>query len=97
MRWVVVFAVMFVGCVASMPDDDTMTADLACETARQAVQLRHMIKPSPAPASDACDNCDGTGTLGDGRIKVKCPACNGTGKKPKPAAAPICTTGTCRP
>lgn len=96
-RWLVVFAVMIAGCVATMPDDDAMTADLACETARQAVQLRHIIKPTPKPESDACDNCGGTGKLGDGRITVKCPACNGTGKRPKsmPAKPAACVNGVC--
>lgn len=68
-----------VGCVASLPNDDALTADIACETARMVTQLRHEI--APTPASDKCDNCDGTGTLGDGRISVKCPMCDGTGKK----------------
>lgn len=70
------------GCVmASLPPDDGVSADLACETARMVVQLRHEI--APTPASDACDNCNGTGVIGDGTIAHKCPACNGTGKKPK--------------
>lgn len=72
------------GCVvASLPADDGVTADLACETARMVTQLRQEI--TPTPASDLCENCGGTGTLGDGRITVKCPACGGTGKKPKSA------------
>jgi DnaJ-class molecular chaperone len=70
------------GCVmASLPADDSVSADLACETARIVVQMREQIPPTPA--SDKCDNCGGTGKLGDGRIEVKCPACDGTGKKPK--------------
>jgi DnaJ-class molecular chaperone len=36
---------------------------------------------APAPASDKCQNCDGTGKLGDGRIVTVCPVCKGTGKK----------------
>jgi DnaJ-class molecular chaperone len=70
------------GCVmASLPADDSVSADLACETARIVVQMREQIPPTPA--SDKCDNCGGTGKLGDGRIEVKCPVCDGTGKKPK--------------
>ena len=69
------------GCVvASLPADDGITADLACETARMVVQMRQEI--APTPSGDACDNCHGTGTLGDGKIAVKCPVCGGTGKKP---------------
>lgn len=38
--------------------------------------------PQPAPAPSAsCDNCDGTGKLGDGTVSVTCPVCNGTGKR----------------
>lgn len=38
--------------------------------------------PPPAPKGD-CENCDGTGILGDGTIRIKCPECDGTGKKKK--------------
>ena len=30
--------------------------------------------------SDDCDDCDGSGTLGDGTVEVDCDTCNGTGK-----------------
>ena len=67
------------GCVvASIPPDDGLTADLACETARMVTQLRQEI--APTPASDKCDNCV-DGFIGDGKIKITCPACKGTGKK----------------
>jgi len=92
-RWLVCFTVAIVGCVASLPRGDTsITADLACEASRCIVQARQGLPPTPAP-SDVCDNCDGTGKIGDGRIVLECSACKGTGKKPK--TAPACTTGTC--
>lgn len=93
MRWVVCFLVMTVGCVASIPSDHGLTADIACEASREVVRLRNGMPPAPRPESDDCENCE-DGWLGDGRIKVKCPICKGTGKKPKTAT--ICTTGTCR-
>lgn len=34
----------------------------------------------PPPPSGICDNCGGTGKLGDGTIKVSCPVCGGDGK-----------------
>lgn len=77
-RWLVCMLVAIGGCVASLPADDSLTADIACEAARMVVQLRN--EPAPAPASGECANCGGTGKLGDGRIEVKCPACDGTGK-----------------
>ena len=80
MRWLLPFIVSLVGCVATLPGDDSLTADIAAETARMVVQLRQQIPPTPA--SDKCENCDGTGKLGDGRIVTVCPICKGTGKKP---------------
>ena len=88
MRFLVAFAVVMVGCVASLPGDSTITADLACETARMVVQLRQEI--SPTPASDACENCNGTGKIGDGRIVMTCPACGGTGKQVKSVCVKGC-------
>ena len=67
------------GCGAPAPDHPDIVADLACETARMSVKLSQDM--APAPASDKCDNCDGTGKIGDGRIVMTCPVCKGTGKK----------------
>ena len=83
MRWIFAISLVMVGCVASMPADDGISADLSCEAARMIVQLRTNKKPAPTPSSDRCDNCNGTGKVGDGRVSVVCPICDGTGKKPK--------------
>ena len=93
-RWLVCMLVAIGGCIASLPADDSLTADIACEAARLVVQLRQEAPPAPAPASDTCDNCAGTGRLGDnGRIVTICPVCKGTGKKAQAAAN--CPTGKC--
>jgi DnaJ-class molecular chaperone len=89
-RFLIAFLVVIAGCVATLPGDNGITADLACETARMVTQLRQEIAPSPA--SDKCENCDGTGKIGDGRIVMTCPACKGTGKK----ATSVCVEG-CKP
>ena len=90
-RWLICFTVAMVGCVASLPPGDTsITADIACEASRCIVQARQGLPPTPAP-SDVCDNCDGTGKIGDGRIVLECPACKGTGKR----KTALCATGTC--
>lgn len=69
------------GCVnATAVDRPDIVADLACETARMSVKISQEM--APAPKSDTCDNCDGTGKIGDGRIVITCPVCKGTGKKP---------------
>jgi hypothetical protein len=79
------FIFVMVGCVATLPSDDGLTADIAAETARMVVQLRQQITPTPAPPKDGkCIPCNGTGTLPtDGRIVIKCEACGGTGKAKK--------------
>ena len=81
MRFLLAFLVVMVGCVATLPGDNSITADLAAETARRVVQMRQEIPPTPAPPSDGkCTNCEGRGYVGDGRVKVKCQPCDGTGK-----------------
>jgi DnaJ-class molecular chaperone len=47
------------------------------------VQLQ--AAPGPAPDNkpkpgDKCDNCEGRGYVGDGRVQVKCQPCDGTGR-----------------
>lgn len=79
MRFLLCLCVVLFGCVASLPEDHTLSADIACETARLVVQMRREI--APTPVSNACENCDGTGKIGDGKIVMTCPVCRGTGKK----------------
>ena len=89
MRWVVALSVVFVGCVASLPNDPSISADLATETARMILVLRRGVEPPPAPdADDKCDNCKGTGKVrsGDGIEVFTCPVCDGTGKAARSAA-----------
>jgi DnaJ-class molecular chaperone len=72
---------IFVGCVLSLPQDPTITADLAVETARAVLELRRQVVPDAKPKpGDRCPNCDGRGYVGDGTIKTKCQPCDGTGK-----------------
>lgn len=85
MRFAIVLLVAFAGCIATRPDDPTISADLACETARGIVQLRAApdVKPEdnkPKPGNK-CPPCNGTGKLPtDGRVVVQCGACGGTGR-----------------
>ena len=57
-----------------------IAAVFACESAKPALV-------PVTPAGDVCSNCKGTGKLGDGTVSVRCPVCDGTGKK-KPTAPP---------
>jgi hypothetical protein len=80
MRYVIFAMLVVVGCVGGgLPDDPTITADLAVETALLVAELRAGPPAPPAPRGE-CENCNGTGKIGDGRIVMTCPACNGTGK-----------------
>ena len=91
MRWLLPFLIVFAGCIASLPGDDGLTADLAVETARMVTQLRQQIPPTPAPPSDGkCINCNGRGYVGDGRVRVKCQPCDGTGRDPKSVCVEGC-------
>jgi hypothetical protein len=82
-RFLVVFLIGMAGCVATLPDDPTISADLACEVARAVVQLRAAPDATPddkPKPGDKCPNCDGRGYVGDGTVKVKCQPCDGTGR-----------------
>ena len=89
MRWLPVLALVLVGCIDAGPTDPSVAADLACEGARLAVLYR-LKPPSPplVPVSDDCENCHGTGKVGDGRIMSTCLACGGTGKTPRSVLTP---------
>lgn len=83
MRFLVIMLIGMAGCIATLPSDPTISADLAVETARGVVQLR--AKPDATPdgkpkPGDPCPNCDGRGYVGDGTVKVQCQPCNGGGK-----------------
>jgi DnaJ-class molecular chaperone len=87
LRWLVVFVIASIGCVASLPTDPSISADLAVETARMVIASR-AAPPAPTPDAGRCENCNGTGKIGDGRIVMTCPECNGTGKQAKSVLHP---------
>ncbi len=83
MRFLILSLIALAGCVATLPDDPTISADLACEVARAVVQLRAAPDATPddkPKPGDKCPNCDGRGYVGDGTVKVKCQPCDGTGR-----------------
>lgn len=80
MRWLLLMLLAFAGCVASLPDDATISADLAVEAAYLNASGK-VVPPAPTPDSTRCENCNGTGKIGDGRIVMPCPECGGDGVK----------------
>jgi poly(3-hydroxybutyrate) depolymerase len=82
-RFLILSLIALAGCVATLPDDPTISADLACEVARAVVQLRAAPDATPdnkPKPGDKCPNCDGRGYVGDGTVKVNCQPCDGTGR-----------------
>lgn len=83
MRFLILSLIALAGCIATLPSDASISADLACELARGVVQLRaapEVPDDKPKPG-DKCEPCNGTGKLPtDGRVVVQCGACGGTGK-----------------
>ena len=62
----------------------------------EAVAGTAVLRPTKTPAGDTCENCSGTGRLGDGVVSVECPVCDGTGKTPGPSRDSIMDCPQCR-
>jgi hypothetical protein len=59
-----------------------------------ALATRPSPSPTPTPApSDVCENCNGTGKLGDGTVFVPCPICGGDGRLNNAASSPLPSDG----
>jgi len=94
MRTATLVAGAFVLAIAvqGVPDTASITADLACETARELARIQTPTpapEPAPTPKPAICPRCDGSGKVlsGDGLAIIPCPACK---------VAKACTTGTCK-
>lgn len=93
-----VLLLLAVGC--ELPKE-TFTSENVAEV---AVTLGKVISQEnvapvdvvPDDKSDKCENCNGTGKVGDGRVFVPCIPCDGTGKK-KVAAEPVAEVEQVKP
>ena len=72
------------GPALTLHEECRLGAWLALHVAHEAPPLK-VPSPDKPDQGDTCDECGGTGKLGDGTVFVKCGACNGTGKKPAAA------------
>jgi hypothetical protein len=68
----------------SLAEKCRLGAYLALHVAKEAPPLK-VPSPDKPDQGDTCEECGGTGKLGDGTVFVKCGACNGTGRKPASA------------
>ena len=90
MKLALLVAILAAGCTAaptgalSLTEECRLGAWLALHVAREAPPLK-VPSPDKPDQGDTCDECGGTGKLGDGRVFVTCQTCNGTGKKPAAA------------
>lgn len=72
MRWLLCLLV-FAGCTPQPQNLQPLVAVAGAYTMMQQPD-------SPdGPVDGRCDNCGGTGKLGDGRVAVDCPVCGGDG------------------
>lgn len=86
-RWVLLLIVC-VGCAPDVTPEDIPNNGAAAAAFAFTAVVDSSSKPEPKPDSDKCQNCDGKGKVGDGRVMVTCRVCNGTGKTPKAEPKP---------
>lgn len=75
--------VLTAGCQAiALRAVDATKAKAIAISALSVVRAKATNADTDTPdTSDECQNCNGTGKIGDGRIVKVCPICKGTGKK----------------
>lgn len=92
---ILVLVALVAGCDAQRPDLRPFVA----VSVRYSIQAAPVTPPAPTPDKKQCRTCRGTGILGDGRVKITCGACNGTGIEPASVLAappaPDCKDGKC--
>ena len=93
MRLLAIAAVLAVGCSRAPSRQFDLQPQVA---AFGYYGVLAAAKPAPAPApSGKCKNCNGKGSVSDGRVSVKCPVCDGKGVVSS-AGKPACANGVCQ-
>lgn len=80
---VLLVVITCVMCKASDVSVGKSTWVLLVQTAMAQPDVDPTPNPTPEPDSDICENCNGTGRVGDGTVSTICPVCDGTGKRKK--------------
>jgi len=76
----IVALVVLSGCSPASPGRDRDAKALACGVlAVMPAGVAPSPSPRPSPTPTKCENCNGTGRVGDGRVFVPCPVCGGDG------------------
>lgn len=105
MRYAAILIVLFAGCGSpDVPPPGTYAPLVSASLGVAATSDAPAPSPTPAPAGK-CENCNGTGRLGDGTVSVPCPVCGGDGRtdnepapvKSQPTPACQCADCTCDP
>jgi hypothetical protein len=89
MRLLALAAVLAIGCSRGPARPTDLQPQVAAFGYYGMLQAR--TKPAPAP-SGKCSNCNGKGSVSDGRVSVKCPVCDGKGV----VSSGTCATGVCQ-
>lgn len=74
MRNFILLAAIAASLPTDLATDTSITAEIAIEAALD--EFREIAAPE-----GVCENCRGTGKIGDGRVVYDCPACGGDGMK----------------
>lgn len=80
MRCLILAVVIATGCTHTPAPVQRFQADPTKYAAIVRKAARSLEDTDSTPESDVCENCNGTGQIGDGRTMMKCPVCDGTGK-----------------
>lgn len=80
----IALATLFAGCVESTD----LRPFVAVSGGYGVMQAEPTPTPMP-PRPDVCENCGGTGVVGDGVVEMPCPVCR--------TGAAACKDGKCQP
>lgn len=91
MKRILLSLVIFAGLVGQSSAGEFLDLAYGILALRAAKPVEPVVPPTPAPtpATAVCDNCNGTGKVGDGKVFVICPECGGSGKKKAPGETPV--------
>lgn len=79
MRYAIAILIL-AGCTAPAPEPIDFVPAISVAVGVAEATRGATPAPAPTPAKGTCDNCGGTGRVGDGTVSVPCAACGGDGK-----------------